>query len=252
MDNKNKQDNKKPTTFQQQSKPPPKQQSYNMQLTYYNSNKKYENAKLTHMELYALFLTENFDTIKKEIYNNINLKINTENGNLINAVIENESLDEFNKIQILQELINNRNIDVNEKNKYDQSPLHTACKKEYYEIIKFLIDKSDKTELDIFGNAPIHYLTQFILTDCDYNSYYSSDNASLKLIKPSLDDIKFFKLLRYVINTIITEQNINKSYKIYTKIINDFNYSNSLSKLESYYDKNKSDDIYKYLFSLSK
>ena len=45
MDNKNKQDNKKPTTFQQQSKPPPKQQSYNMQLTYYNSNKKYENAK---------------------------------------------------------------------------------------------------------------------------------------------------------------------------------------------------------------
>ena len=46
----------------------------------------------------------------------------------------------------------------------------------------------------------------------------------------------------------ITEQNINKSYKIYTKIINDFNYSNSLSKLESYYDKNKSDDIYKYLF----
>ena len=235
MDNKNKQDNKKPTTFQQQSKPPPKQQSYNMQLTYYNSNKKYENAKLTHMELYALFLTENFDTIKKEIYNNINLKINTENGNLINAVIENESLDEFNKIQILQELINNRNIDVNEKNKYDQSPLHTACKKEYYEIIKFLIDKSDKTELDIFGNAPIHYLTQFILTDCDYNSYYSSDNASLKLIKPSLDDIKFFKLLRYVINTIITEQNINhvndlKAYISFNKFFNIDEFENIITE----------------------
>ena len=201
MDNKNKQDNKKLIPFQQQKL---KQQFQNIQPTYYNPNKKFENAKPTHMELYNLFLTESFDTIKKEIYNNINLKINTENGNLINAVIENESLDEFNKIQILQELINNRNIDVNEKNKYDQLPLHTACKKEYYEIIKFLIDKSDKTELDVFGNAPIHYLTQFILKDCDHNSYYNALNAESKINKPSVDDIKFFKILLHAIQTVIT------------------------------------------------
>ena len=211
MDNKNKTDIKKPTVFKQPPKAA-KQQSYNIQPTYYNPENKYENAIPTHMELYTLFLTENFETIKKEIYNNINLKINTVNGNLINAIIENESMEESNKIYLLKELINNRNIDVNVKNKFDQLPLHVACKKEYYEIIKLLITKSDKTELDVFGNAPIHYLTKFIIMDCGPNSYYNANNASLKSYKPSLDDFKFFKILLHGIKTIISSSVKEKKY----------------------------------------
>ena len=191
----------------------------NAQPVFYEPNKKFENAVSRNLELYTYFLTESAENIKKEIYNNINLKINNENGNLINAVVENDALNENEKYEIIQDLIINNNIDIKSKNKYNQLPLHVACINEQYRLIELFIKHgSSKNDLDIYGNAPIHYLTKFIVYPCNNNDYYNKQNA-LEITKiPNKDDIKFFKMLTYGISKIVGDSELITSLKSFVSL----------------------------------
>ena len=83
--------------------------------------------------------------------------------------------------------------------------------------------------------------------------YYGFNNIKIGYTKNGII-YKFIILIiikqistQYEISWIL-EQNINIIYKIFTKIIENFNYENSLYKLKLYYNKSDSYDIYKYLF----
>ena len=71
-----------------------------------------------------------------------------------------------------------------------------------------------------------------------------------------LNNIKQYLIILIIVNKIcktfsstwVLKQNITKIYNLYTRIISNFNYNNSLSKLKLLYNKGKSNKIYKYVF----
>jgi hypothetical protein len=82
------------------------------------------------------------------------------NNNLIHLTIlnPNKFKSEFNKLNFIKFLVQN-NIDPNQANKENQTPLHLACEKQYLDIVSYLLTLYiDVNYQDNNGYTPLHYL----------------------------------------------------------------------------------------------
>ena len=194
--------------------------------------------------LYSKFQTSDYNELEKQDYENIDLSFKTEDGSIINAIISNDNLTETEIILLFKKFKNFSNLTPTSSTvKSIETPLHIACKKQYYTVIRYLIDngfnRSIEKQYDSFGNLPIHYLFQNLTYDCKDNDYYQPKNyISNKQNKYKQKEIDFEKLLISSIhNHCKNDENykknlfenfeklieLNKFYNIdeFTSIIND-------------------------------
>ena len=96
------------------------------------------------------------------------------NNTLIHRVLlESDILKtEVQRLQMIKFLYN-ENVNPDGPNNNNLTPLHLACNKQYYTIIKFLIDKGIR--LNIYNTSPIGW--------CVHHN-------NIKIIKPLLIDLK--------------------------------------------------------------
>jgi hypothetical protein len=133
--------------------------------------------------IYNIFSTEEFDVINKVLQSNQILNFRTEKGEtLIHAILRNPSskLTEFQIKNIIENLIH-KNVSINAMNEFNQTSMHLASIKGYYDVINYLIAKKcDYNTIDNYGNAPLHYLIDNFVTECKDGEYYKSSNQIVK------------------------------------------------------------------------
>ena len=138
--------------------------------------------------IYNIFTTDEYDKINEKLQSNEILNFRTEKGEtLIHAILRNPSstLKEFQIKKIIENLIH-KNVSINAMNEYNQTAMHLAAKRGYYDIIKYLIGKKcDYNTIDNYGNAPLHYLLDNFVSECIQNEYYNESNIKIKKSKSS-------------------------------------------------------------------
>lgn len=93
--------------------------------------------------------------------NNIPLKIQNEDlnyNNLIHVVINKNKLSEQKKLNLIKFFVNN-SVNLDQPNRYNQRPIHFACKLQHKDIVTFLIKNgANCNQQDSYGYSPLHYL----------------------------------------------------------------------------------------------
>ena len=180
-------------------------------------------------ELISEFVTGELNTIYSIINSNeiLNFKDQT-NQTLIHAILRNESpnITEENKLEIIKTLVSKKNVSIHTMTNYNQNPLHLACQKGYVSIINYMIGdtdniKCDQTLIDNYGNAPVHYLIDKFIRDCEENDFYSSNNQQVKTTN-SLDLKKINDILKnesiLLIYELLSEKKIDSDNFYYKDI----------------------------------
>lgn len=135
---------------------------------------------------------------------------NLDGETLAHAILKNpsSSLNESTKLEILRLLVH-KNVSINAMNIYNQTPLHLAAQKGYYDIIEYLVTlKSDFNKIDNYGNAPVHYLIDNFVSDCKEDEYFKISN---KKISKTLKDDNYDKITEnYLVLSLIEIINDDK------------------------------------------
>jgi hypothetical protein len=136
----------------------------------------------------------------------LNFRNNT-GETLIHAILQNSSssLNESLILNIIKKLVH-KNVSVNAMNEYNQTAMHFASQKGYYDIINYLFSlKTDFNKVDNYGNAPIHYLIDNFVADCKEGEYFKLSN---KKIKKTLSLHNYEEITdKYMILNLINEMN---------------------------------------------
>ena len=179
------------------------------------------------------------------LMNNMPIGVTNDNGDtLIHKVLENDSLkkSELNRLNMIKYLFNN-NVNPDSPNKDNITPLHIASKKQYNDIISYLLDIGCNPNFqNNFGDTPFHYYL----------------NGNIKLWKPSRvrplvpieekkkDDIEYInnldELKNVIINYLAKEKNLEDEIKIdnfdqenidnIKKLINKYVKKNNINRLK--------------------
>lgn len=209
--------------------------------------------------LYSKFQISDYNELEKQDYENIDLSFKTDDGSIINAIISNDNLTESEIILLFKKFKNFSNLTPTTTNVNSSlSPLHIACQKQYYTVIKYLIDngfnRSIEKQYDSLGNLPIHYLFQNLTYDCKENDYYQSKNfISNKKNKYKQKEIDFEKLLissihNHCKNDVKYKNNLNKNFDELIKLNKFYNIDEFTSIINDTQDKIKQLLIKKKLF----
>ncbi len=90
----------------------------------------------------------------------LTIVIDNDGNNLIHIILLNKSVQktEFNKLNFIKFLVHN-DVNPEQPNKNNQTPLHLACEKQYSTIIKYLLECNVNVNYkDNNGLTPLHYL----------------------------------------------------------------------------------------------
>jgi hypothetical protein len=158
-------------------------------------------------EIYSTFTNSDYNTILQKINdtNILNFK-NEDRTTLIHAIIQNTTITEDKKINIIKELIK-KNLTINVLNKYNESPLHYAAKNGNYYVFEFLLkNNADYTIIDNNGNTALHYMIDHLVIECDDNDMYDYDKNFDKKFNKS----NFFKRVNSRISLDIMQDIDNK------------------------------------------
>ena len=209
--------------------------------------------------LYSKFQTSDYNELEKQDYENIDLSFKTEDGSIINAIISNDNLTETEIILLFKKLKNFSNLTPTSSTvKSIETPLHIACQKQYYTVIRYLIDngfnRSIEKQYDSLGNLPIHYLFQKLTYDCKDNDYYQPKNfISNKQNKYKQKEIDFEKLLissihNHCKNDVKYKDDLNKNFSKLIELNKFYNIDEFTSIINDTQDKIKQLLIKKKLF----
>ena len=197
----------------------------NIDNTLKDINKEYDN------KISELFNITDIDEIK--LYSTINkipLGICTINGNNLihNTILNNDNLkSEFNKLNIIKFLVQNE-VNPDQPNQENKTPLHLACAQQYSSIVKYLLDIGvNPNYKDDNGFTSFHYLLSGKIEpekNIEIKDFYISDkkidkNQNDKIINIKLaiwEQLKneiFFKTLEHsIIESVKTEQKILEEF----------------------------------------
>ena len=188
-----------------------KKKEYNLSLSTIDSKKGFEifniASTLNGFELINYINQHNFP---------INYT-NQDNDNLIHYILTLENSTEIAKYDIIKLLIKN-NVDIEHTNKYQQTPLHLACKLQYETVTKYLlILKANPNKQDIYGQTPTHYILKGNLITNDTtnkNKYTNIINMPNNINVKKINNIQKTKYLRlkthHIISFISLNSTINK------------------------------------------
>ena len=148
-------------------------------------------------DLYSQYGTMTYEEMKEKIQTNFNLNFRNEFGeNLAFAVIKNETAEftELQKLEIIKEL-SVRGVPLCSINQYNQTFLHEASKKGYYDIIKFYENNNcGLNTIDNYGNAPIHYAVDALVFNCDENNIIEDETTNkeeaYKIYNDAIEEVK--------------------------------------------------------------
>ena len=122
----------------------------------------------------------------KEFSIKANIPLNSldkDSNSLIHHVIELDApeKDDLYRLDLIKFLVN-QNVSIDQPNKFNRTPLHLSCKKQYLEITKFLLSQNaDINYKDNFGMTPIHYLLNGLV-------FLPKNKYQRNLLKPSKTD----------------------------------------------------------------
>jgi hypothetical protein len=160
-------------------------------------------------DLYSQFGTMTYEEMKEKIQTNFNLNFRNEYGeNLAFAVIKNETAEftELQKLEIIKEL-SVRGVPLCSINQYNQTFLHEASKKGYYDILKHYENQNcGLNTIDNYGNAPIHYAVDALVFNCDENNIIEDEMTNKDVAYKNYN-----KAIKEVQNN---EENLNKIKQI--------------------------------------
>jgi hypothetical protein len=111
-------------------------------------------------ELFNIIQSLNtYDLIQYSLINQVSLNYtNNEGNNLIHETINIKQANEHSKLAMIKFLIQN-NVNPDKMNKYNQTPLHFACKYQYPLIVSYLLDTGVNPNFtDDNGLTPFHNL----------------------------------------------------------------------------------------------
>jgi hypothetical protein len=200
--------------------------------------------------LYSKFSTGEYDDMMKIIQSNTLLNFrNMQGETLIHAILKNgsSSLNETNILEIIQQLIH-KNVSVNAMNNYNQTALHLASQKGFYNVIVYFLTLNvDLNKIDNYGNAPIHYLIDNFVVDCKKDEYFKETNKKLKKTQQINNYDKITE--NYMVLSLINVLNNNSTKQYIAKmrdIITKYKFSKILN-IQTIFDNNKKkiDNIYK-------
>ncbi|AYV80103.1 MAG: hypothetical protein Gaeavirus9_13 [Gaeavirus sp.] len=134
-------------------------------------------------KIYSEFSTSEYPEIATILQSDMILNFRTEKGEtLIHAILRNPSttLTEQQIKTIIEQLVH-KNVSINAMNEYNQTSIHLAAQRGFYDVIQYLISlHCDFNKIDNYGNAPLHYLIDNFITDCKENQYYKTSNKKIK------------------------------------------------------------------------
>jgi hypothetical protein len=102
------------------------------------------------------------EIIQYSLINKIPLGVTSFSGNnLIHEILLNDDTlkSEYNRLNVIKFLVQNE-VNPDEPNKNNQTPIHIACQKQYIDICEYLIKECevDLNYRDNNGFTPLHYL----------------------------------------------------------------------------------------------
>jgi len=181
---------------------------------------------------------------------------NKDNNNLIHLGILNKN-SEFNILNYIKFLVQQQ-VNPDQPNKDNQTPLHLACQKQYLTIVKFLLEQCvDINYQDNNGATPLHYLLtgdikpweekevkEFIIP----NPKNKKDRSKLiefkKIIWNKLKDKPFFEALRKTIKYYIeNNEEIKIKKQEYLQKLSNTNNDNKEHELITLTTQNDIQDI---------
>lgn len=195
------------------------QQQPRYQPKYINPDKE-ENSTLTD-NLFLLFTEGNYLKIKNFIsMNNLIENIKDDNNNtIIHKLIENETLTENQKAELIKLCIDK--VDITASNKYDVTPLHLACKIQSKVIVDLLLKNGVEFKSDWNGKSVLHYAINGKETKCiDNNKKVGKIKANKDKIDDNLRQINSY-LNELILSNNLSNENFNhlKNYLLNFKDI---------------------------------
>ena len=181
---------------------------------------------------------------------NINLN-NHINKSILHEIIEvnDNIIDMHHKLELIKYCLNN-NVYIDHTNLAKQTILHLACKAQYIDIVKLLVEKkANLIVIDQYGKTPLHYAIIGNIVDCikkhkkkdiipfdkDKHQYNDELEEIISIIRKkifSLPNKEILENIQYVLNN-------NNDYKIIaTNIDNDFKFKNDILNLINKPDEN--------------
>lgn len=188
-----------------------------------------------------LTLAEEMDIqniLQYSLINKIPLPLITDSdgNNLINRTIMNPSKikTELNRLNFIKYLVQNQ-VNPDQPNKDNQTPLHLACQNQYYHIINYLLElKVNINYQDNNGSTPLHYIltgeiklynnkeiTDFIIPNPSKNKIDKNQIIKLKtkLVELIKNDNANYNILNYFMHG---HYGVLLGSKQYKKMIDDF------------------------------
>lgn len=205
-------------------------------------------------ELMSDFISGEIDKIENILNSDEMLNFKDSIGQtLIHAILKNESpnVTEQYKLNVIQNLVDKKNVSINSMDERNQNALHLACQKGYVDIIKYLLNNNcEQTLVDNYGNAPLHYLMDKFILECKQDDFYKDINRDTKL--GYSDDIKKIRdIMKYQSFIILFEifNGISEGKKKYEVIKGSEEIINSLKNFIKYKTQFEIETIYELISS---
>ena len=229
--------------------------------TIYNNSSNANNQPINENNdrIYTDFLTNGFKQLNDYKYKNLSFD-DKKNGSILNAIIENDNLSESEILLLFKKYVELNGLKINTINSKKENVLHIACKKKYFQVIDYLLNRDDKklliNQYNEVGNLPVHDLFYELTYECENEDLYKKENYKENIErKIDVSEVNETKILVTSLEEYLNETKkenekndalkflnemvaLNKDYDFYNFKEIEENYKNQIKKTKEEYDLN--------------